>query len=141
MSDEITGMSAGTHPIGPGECDDRQVAVRVLIVDDHPPFRTLAKELLELAAFSVVGEAGDAAGALQLATELKPDLVLLDIGLPDLDGFEVARRLAELATAPKVVLISSRDRSAYRTRLAASPVLGFLPKGDLSVAAVAQLMG
>ena len=134
-------MSAGTHPIGSNECDDQQVSVRVLIVDDHPPFRALAKELLELAAFRVVGEAGDAASALQLAAELQPDLVLLDIGLPDVDGFEVARLLAALIPPPKVVLISSRDRSAYRNRLMTSPVRGFLPKGELSVAAVADLIG
>lgn len=134
-------MSVGTHSTTPGKCDDQPVAVRVLIVDDHPPFRALAKEMLELATFRVVGEAGDAGVALDLAAELKPDLVLLDIGLPDLDGFEVARRLAALSPAPKVVLISSRDRSAYRTRLSTSSVQGFVPKGDLSAATVVQLMG
>lgn len=89
-------MSADTHPEPPGECDDQPVAIRVLIVDDHAPFRALARELLETAAFVVVGEAGDAAGAMTLTAELRPDLVLLDIGLPGLDGFEVARQLAAL---------------------------------------------
>ncbi len=116
------------------------MAVRVLVVDDHPPFRALARELLEMDGFEVVGEAGNAAEALDVAARLAPDLVLLDIGLPGADGFEVARRLAGLEPAPMVVLISSRDSSAYRRRLASSPVRGFLPKGDLSAAALADLL-
>ena len=134
-------MSADTHPESPGECDDQRVATRVLIVDDHAPFRALARELLEMDAFVVVGEAADAAGAMTLAVALAPDLVLLDIGLPDVDGFEVARLLAALDPTPTVVLISSRDRSAYRTRLAGSPARGFLPKAELSGAALADLIG
>ena len=134
-------MSADTHPEPPAECDDQPMATRVLIVDDHAPFRAVARELLELDAFIVVGEAADAAGAMTLAGTLAPDLVLLDIGLPDVDGFEVARLLAALDPAPSVVLISSRDRSAYRTRLAHSPARGFLPKAKLSGAALADLIG
>jgi DNA-binding NarL/FixJ family response regulator len=117
------------------------MATRVLIVDDHAPFRALARELLEMDAFIVVGEAGDASGAMTLAQELAPDLVLLDIGLPGVDGFEVARLLAALDPAPKIVLISSRDRSAYRTRLADSPADGFLPKAELSGAVLTDLIG
>lgn len=117
------------------------MTVRLMVVDDHPGFRALARELLELGGFQVLAEAGSGADALDLAARLIPDLVLLDIGLPDIDGFEVARRLAALEPAPLVVLISSRDRSAYRTRLAGSPVRGFLPKGELSAAAVADLIG
>jgi len=139
----ITGddVSADTHPESPSECDDRRVATRVLIVDDHAPFRALARELLEMDAFAVVGEAADAVGAMALAVELAPDLVLLDIGLPDDDGFEVARQLAALNPAPLVVLISSRDRSAYRIRLADSPARGFLPKAELTGPALADLIG
>jgi DNA-binding NarL/FixJ family response regulator len=122
-------------------CDDRSMTVRVLIVDDHAPFRVLARELLELGGFQVVGDAADGAEAVELATRLSPDLVLLDIGLPDVDGFEVARLLARLEPAPHVVLISSRDRSAYRRRLVGSPVRGFLPKAELSAAAVTGLIG
>jgi DNA-binding NarL/FixJ family response regulator len=116
------------------------VATRVLIVDDHAPFRALARELLEMDAFAVVGEAADAVGAMAMAVELAPDLVLLDIGLPGADGFEVARLLAALVPEPAVVLISSRDRSAYRTRLADSPARGFLPKAEVSGAALADLI-
>ena len=117
------------------------MGVRVLIVDDHAPFRALARELLELGGFDVVGEAGDAGEALALATQLTPDLVLLDVRLPDSDGFAVARQLAMFDRAPMVVLISSQDRSAYRTRLAGSPVRGFLPKSEVSSAALASLIG
>ena len=134
-------MSADTHPEMPGECDDQPMATRVLIVDDHAPFRALARELLEMDAFIVVGEAADATGAMTLAGTLSPDLVLLDIGLPDVDGFEVARLLAALDPTPTVVLISSRDRSAYRTRLTDSPAKGFLEKAELSGAALAELIG
>ena len=117
------------------------MAVRVVIVDDHQPFRALARELLEMDGFQVVGDAGDAAGAVDVATTTAPDLVLLDIGLPDADGFEVARLLSTLERPPMVVLISSRDSTAYRKRLAASGVRGFLPKAELSGAALAAMIG
>ena len=70
-----------------------------------------------------------------------PNVVVLDIQLPDLDGFEVARRLAQAEDPPVIVLVSSRDSSAYRRRLADSPTRGFIPKSDLSGAAVAALVG
>ncbi len=66
----------------------------VLIVDDHPSFRLSARRMLEAYGYTVVGEAEDGERALAAAEELKPDLVLLDVQLPDIDGFEVAERLA-----------------------------------------------
>lgn len=72
---------------------------------------------------------------------LRPDVVVLDIQLPDLDGFEVARQLAQSGDPPAIVLVSSHDSSAYRRRLADSPARGFIPKSDLSGAAVAALVG
>jgi DNA-binding NarL/FixJ family response regulator len=117
------------------------MTVTVLIVDDHAPFRALARELLELDGFEVVGEAAEADAALELASRLKPRVVLLDIGLPEVDGFEAARLLARLVPAPIVVLISSRDRSAYRHRLVGSTAHGFLAKSDLSGAALTGLIG
>jgi DNA-binding NarL/FixJ family response regulator len=113
----------------------------VLIVDDHASFRDAARLLLEGAGFEVVGESEDAAGALAAATRLEPAIVLLDIGLPDGDGFEVAERLAEGDHAPAVILISSREVAWYRSRLADSPVRGFIAKGDLSAGAVEALVG
>jgi DNA-binding NarL/FixJ family response regulator len=117
------------------------MARTVLIVDDHAPFRAVARALLQLEGFAVVGEAADALSALDAVGRLRPDVVVLDIQLPDLDGFEVARRLAEAGDPPVIVLVSSRDSSAYRRRLADSPARGFIPKSDLSGAAVAALVG
>jgi DNA-binding NarL/FixJ family response regulator len=113
----------------------------VLIVDDHPGFRSAARALLEAEGFEVVGEAADGESGLAAAERLRPGLVLLDIQLPDLDGFAVAERLASSQSPPAVVLVSSRDRSAYRRRLAGSPARGFVSKSDLSGAAVAALVG
>src|SRR6478752_6415783 len=94
-------------------CHDDAVTRTVLIVDDHPSFRATARALLEADGFSVVGEAADGQEALARATELGPDIVLLDVQLPDLDGFEVATRLGANGNAPAVVLVSSRDASDY----------------------------
>jgi DNA-binding NarL/FixJ family response regulator len=104
----------------------------VLIVDDHDGFRHNARALLEADGFDVVGEAVDGESAIAEAARLQPRCVLLDIQLPDVDGFEVAQRLAETADPPAVVLTSSRGASAFRRRLAGSPALGFLPKSELS---------
>jgi DNA-binding NarL/FixJ family response regulator len=124
-----------------GPCDDDRVERTVLIVDDHPGFRSAARALLEADGFDVVGEAADGESGLAAAARLRPGLVLLDIQLPDLDGFAVAKRLASSQSPPAVVLVSSRDRSAYRRRLADSPARGFIAKSDLSGAAVAALVG
>jgi DNA-binding NarL/FixJ family response regulator len=101
----------------------------------------VARALLPLEGFAVMGEAADALSALDAVGRLRPDVVVLDIQLPDLDGFEVARRLAQAGDPPVIVLVSSRDRSAYRRRLADSPARGFIPKSDLSGAVVAALVG
>ena len=104
----------------------------VVIVDDHPGFRSSARALLEAAGFAVVGEAGDGVSALAVVGRLRPRIVLLDIQLPDIDGFAVAERLARAGDPPAVVLVSTRDISSYRRRLARSPVRGFLSKSELS---------
>lgn len=113
----------------------------VLIVDDHAPFRNAARTLLEGCGFEVVGESEDAVGALAEAARLRPGIVLLDVGLPDGDGFEVAERLASSDDPPIVILVSSREVAWYRRRLAESPARGFIAKGDLSGDAVEALMG
>jgi DNA-binding NarL/FixJ family response regulator len=109
----------------------------VLIVDDHAAFRAVARELLEAGAFDVVGEAEDGASALAQAAELRPDVILLDIQLPDLDGFAVAERLAEHSDPPAIVLTSSRSVTTFRRRLAANPSWSFIPKSELSENALA----
>ena len=113
----------------------------VLIVDDHAGFRAQARRLLDAAGFEVVGEAENGVTAVESARRLQPRIVLLDVQLPDFDGFEVARRLAEAGLEAATVLVSTRDGSAYRRRLAASPALGFIPKSELSGAALAELVG
>jgi DNA-binding NarL/FixJ family response regulator len=113
----------------------------VLIVDDHAGFRSLARRLLVAEGFDVVGEAGSGVLAIESARRLRPEVVLLDIQLPDLDGFEVARRLEDERPGTATVLISTRDSTAYRRRLESSPALGFIPKGKLSGAALAEVIG
>jgi DNA-binding NarL/FixJ family response regulator len=117
------------------------MAWSLLIVDDHPDFRRAARELLTSDAFEVVGEAADAAEAVALATRLEPSLVLLDVRLPDRDGFSVAESLAGMAVPPAVVLTSSHDVTMFRDRLAGAPVRGFVAKADLSVDTLADLVG
>jgi DNA-binding NarL/FixJ family response regulator len=114
---------------------------RVLIVDDHAVFRESASALLEAAGFEVVGEAADGENAIAEVGRLRPEIVLLDVNLPGLDGFGVAERLAEMDSAPAVILISSRDSSAYGSRVEEAPVRGFLAKRFLSGEALAGLVG
>ena len=114
--------------------------MRVLIVDDHAGFRATARRLLEGEGYEVVGEAEDAAAALAVAQETRPELVLLDVQLPDLDGFELAEVLVKLDPAVRIVLISSRDAEDYGRHVDASPAPGFLPKAELSGAALAALL-
>ena len=116
--------------------------LQVLIVDDHAAFRALARELLQLAGYEIVGEAADGRTALSASQRLRPGIVLLDIQLPDTDGFALAALLADRDPNPPVVILtSSRNRAAYRQRLAASPARGFIPKAELSGPALAALIG
>ena len=114
---------------------------RVLIVDDHPSFRELAGRLLTGAGFAVVGEAADAAGALREASRLRPDIVLLDVVLPDRSGLAVARELAILGDGPRVVLISSRSRSDFGDSFEWPPRCSFLSKHELTPARLRDLLG
>ena len=111
----------------------------MLIVDDHAAFRTSARALLEAEGFDVVGEAVDGAAALRAVAVLRPEIVLLDIRLPDLDGLRVAELLAASPHAPAVVLTSSRDATAFGPRLQSSRARGFIPKSALSGEALAAL--
>jgi DNA-binding NarL/FixJ family response regulator len=109
------------------------VTATVLIVDDHPSFRSTARLLLESEGFDVIGEAADGLEAIRSCGELRPDLVLLDVNLPDIDGFDVAHRLTDGdATAPAIVLVSSRDPADFGPLVARSGACGFIPKGELS---------
>ena len=112
----------------------------MLVVDDHPHFRAAVSALLAAEGFEVVGQAATGREAIQLTTVLQPEVVVLDIRLPDLDGFAVAARIAELADPPLVVLVSSRDRRAYGPRLGRAAAVGFLAKNELSGAALRLLL-
>ncbi|WP_072920014.1 response regulator [Geodermatophilus obscurus] len=116
------------------------MAARVLIVDDHAPFRSLARRLLVAGGFQVVGEAADGADALRAARELAPDVVLLDVQLPDSDGFAVAERIAGRQGAPIIVLVSSRARLDYGSRVDASRARGFIAKAELGGEALLRVI-
>jgi DNA-binding NarL/FixJ family response regulator len=124
----------------PELCEDQTVSLTVLIVDDHPGFRARARALLESEGFRVVGEAGDGASGVRSAEELHPDVVLLDVQLPDTDGFAVASAVTADGGATKVVLTSSRDGRDFGPLVAASGASGFIPKAELSGARVAALV-
>jgi DNA-binding NarL/FixJ family response regulator len=112
----------------------------VLLVDDHDGFRTRARAMLEAQGFDVVGEAADGRAAVAAAERLRPDVALVDIGLPGLDGFQVAAAIRDAATASHIVLISGREAADFGTRVAGSAADGFIPKVDLSGDALLALL-
>jgi DNA-binding NarL/FixJ family response regulator len=112
----------------------------VLIVDDHPSFRASARAILEEDGFTVVGEAADAAGAVEAIARLQPEVVLLDVQLPDMTGFDVCA-VACHDGGPAVVLVSSRDAADYNGLIDACGARGFIPKAELSGQAVLELLG
>jgi DNA-binding NarL/FixJ family response regulator len=130
--------TAATHP---RRSEGLPSVIRVLVVDDHPSFRGSARALLTAEGFDVVGEAEDGAGALTLAPQLEPDLVLLDIQLPDLDGFAVASRLLARDPLLMIVFISSRDSCDYGNSIKESGARGFVSKADLSREALEEILG
>jgi DNA-binding NarL/FixJ family response regulator len=134
---------AGPLADGRGACQDGAMdsPIRVLIVDDHPTFRSFARSLLESEGFDVVGESEDGASAIAAAAELRPDVVLLDVQLPDLTGFEVTERLRTAGVPVSVVLVSSRDASDYGDSVRSSGADGFIPKAELSGDGVRALLG
>jgi len=115
------------------------MAGRAIVVDDHAAFRASARRLLELTGYDVVAEAGDGASGLALVRELEPDLVLLDVALPDMSGFDVADALAGGPTA--ILLVSSRDPGALGRRIRKSAAMGFIPKDQLSEERIRALVG
>jgi two-component system response regulator EvgA len=117
------------------------MAKTVLIVDDHPSFRASARRMLEADGYEVVAEAETGATAVAAADRLHPDLVLLDVRLPDIDGFEVARRLLIAGgPVPQIVLVSSHDSTDMGEAIGTSGALGFVPKSELSAEAIALLV-
>jgi DNA-binding NarL/FixJ family response regulator len=134
-------IAASTDAVERSHWDDCQVHATVLIVDDHAEFRQSAGALLEADGFTVIAEAADGVEAIAAVERVRPQIVLLDVQLPDLDGFTVAERLAARRDPPMVVLISSREAAAYGPRLRAAAARGFIPKRELSGSALAALVG
>lgn len=118
----------------------RPVDRTILIVDDHAGFRRSARALLQAEGLDVVGEAADGTSALMETARLRPSLVLLDIQLPDIDGFAVAALLAGRPRPPQVILISSRDAASYGDRIPSADALGFIVKSELSGVAIKALV-
>ena len=112
-----------------------------LIVDDHPTFRRFDRRLLEAAGLDVVGDAGDGASALAAFRALRPDVVLLDVLLPDTTGFDVARALAAEPDPPLVVLTSSRTAADLGGPADRDGAAAFIPKSELTVASLAAVVG
>ena len=128
---EAAGLAANQNPLRP---------TRVLIVDDHAPFRSIARQILAADGFLTVGETAGGAEAIRACGELCPDLVLLDVQLPDIDGFAVAAVLTSRVDPPAVVLVSSRSRSDYGSRIEDCRARGFIAKAELSGDAVRRLL-
>jgi DNA-binding NarL/FixJ family response regulator len=117
------------------------MANRVIIVDDHPSFRATAKALLVAEGFEVVGEAEDGRSAFEAIMELKPDLVLLDVQLPDTDGFSIATELCKHnGSGPIVVLTSSRDAADFGPLVGQCGASAFVPKAELTGAALRAVL-
>ena len=113
---------------------------RILIVDDHPSFRASARVVLESEGFDVVGEAVDGASALTECCRLRPEVVLLDVQLPDTDGFDVCAQIIAYDGAPTVIMTSSRDGSDFGSLVSTSGARGFVPKAELSGERVQELL-
>jgi DNA-binding NarL/FixJ family response regulator len=112
----------------------------ILIVDDHPSFRAMARALLQSEGYTIVGEAMDGASALTAVRELHPEVVLLDVQLPDTDGFHVADEITRYPNPPAVILVSSHDSSDFGSLITQSPARGFVPKAELCGERVSALL-
>ncbi|MFJ5282965.1 response regulator [Pseudomonas rustica] len=118
---------------------------KVIVVDDHPFVRASVKALLSQDGFDIVGETGNGQEAIRLVRDLQPDLIVLDIGIPDLDGFEVINRLSGLSRAVKVLVLSTQSPEQFSIRCKHAGAAGYVCKNDelaeLSKAARAVMSG
>lgn len=126
------------RPAGPF-CHDWAVKRTVLIVDDHPSFRASARAILEADGFAVIGEAADGASGLEALRRLRPDVVLLDVQLPDMTGFDICVECGDLDST-SIVLTSSRDAADFGSLIESSNARGFVPKAELSGAALSSFL-
>ena len=116
------------------------MAYRVLIVDDHPSFRASARFVLEAEGFEVIGEAEDGQSAIDACSRLRPEVVLLDVQLPDFDGFDVCSRITAFAGHPSVIMTSSRDSTEFGDLVNCCGARGFVPKAELSGERMQELL-
>jgi DNA-binding NarL/FixJ family response regulator len=112
-----------------------------VIVDDDDTFIDVARTLLEREGVAVVGRAGTCAEAVDRATALEPDVVLIDIRLSDESGFDAARQLAARGQAAALIMISADRGADYADLIEQSPAIGFLAKTDISAGAIHRLLG
>ena len=117
-----------------------RATLTVVIVDDHPSFRAVARMMLETDGFRVVGTEEDGESGVVGTLRLEPDVVLLDVELPDINGFEVAARLRAAGSRAAIVLASSRDRSDFGSLVDESGARGFLTKAELTGDAIRRLV-
>jgi two-component system response regulator EvgA len=103
---------------------------KAMVVDDHPFIRSSVKMLLKQENFEVVAEADNGADALQLAREYAPDLIVLDIGMPKLDGLEVIRRITALNLKCKILVLTSQSANFYAMRCMKAGAAGYISKTD-----------
>jgi CheY-like chemotaxis protein len=130
-----------SHTIGARpSCNHVAVSRSVLVVDDDAIFRRLISGILSGWGHTVVGEATSVQEALTQAAELRPDTALVDIGLPDGDGFTLTRQLRAMPWPPRVVLISTDADAASIPATRRAGASGFLPKGELSGPALRRLI-
>jgi DNA-binding NarL/FixJ family response regulator len=121
-------------------CDHVMVSRTAVIVDDNDGFRAHAAELLEAAGYEVVGSCADGETALALLLHRRPDVVLVDVQLPDIDGFGLIERLAHGVHGVTIVLVSTREAADYGARVGRSGAAGFITKADLSIESLAAVV-
>ena len=137
------GIPASCNVGPPHACHHDQMRLRCLLVDDSAAFLERATVLLEREGLTIAGVASNSAGALRQARALRPDVVLVNVGLGEESGFDVARLLARdsQVNGTAVILISARDESDYGELIADSPAAGFLPKAALSAREISRILG
>jgi DNA-binding NarL/FixJ family response regulator len=113
--------------------------VRVLIVDDQLPFREASRMVVEMTdGFEVAGEAVNGEEAVEMATTLRPDLVLMDVQMPGIDGLEATRRIMQLDDPPPVLVMSTHESGSFEAPARAAGAIGFLPKSMFSMDALEE---
>jgi CheY-like chemotaxis protein len=120
--------------------DNPPMSKSILIIDDNAGFRASARRALEEEGYLVLAEAADGGAGIETALEMRPDIAIVDIQLPGIDGFEVARQISQAASPPAIVLVSSRDRADFGSLVEDSPARGFVAKAELSSKALAELI-